>query len=223
MTSELTTVEENIPMNAAGFPNYFESYGNTASQTTIVGQLLKFSKGDWLVGQDGREVKPGTKFVAVMDQLSVGWVKWEDSKPVEQLMGLICEGFVPLKRKDLGDNDETEWDVNMDGRPSDPWQFTNNLVLRDAGLSELSDDHMYTFATSSRGGISAIGEICKAYGKEMRKQPDMYPVIELAVDSYNHPNKAYGRIKTPVLKVVGWEPKEPVASADAPKKKVAAK
>jgi hypothetical protein len=195
--------------------NFFESYGSQASQTTIIGQLLKFSKGDWLIGTNNTEVKPGKQLVAIMDQLSVGWVKWEDNKPVEQLMGLIVEGHVPLKRKDLGDTDESQWEVDMQGKPRDPWQFTNNLVLREVGLASNDEDHMYTFATSSRGGISAIGELCKSFGKAMRQRPDEYPIIELATDSYVHPIKEYGRIKTPVMNVISWEKKEPVAEQKA--------
>jgi hypothetical protein len=37
--------------------------------------------------------------------------------------------------------------------------------------------------------------------------------VELQVDSYAHPIKEYGRIKIPMLEVVGWEAKVPVPAA----------
>lgn len=207
--------------------NYFESYGNQAAQVSIVGQLLKFSKGDWLYGQNSSEMKPGTHLVAIMDQAAIGWIRWEDNKPSEQIMGLIVDGFQPPKRKDLGDSDESMWEIDDQGRPRDPWQFTNTIVFRKSGLTgeDVHDDaNMYTFSTSSRGGLNAVGELCKAYGKNMRQRPNEYPVVELAVDSYNHPNKSYGRIKIPQFNLVGWENKEPLEKiADsAPKTKKSA-
>ncbi len=186
--------------------NYFESYGSQMSQSNIVGQLLKFSKGDWLVGQDDEELKSGTKLVANMNSLMVGWIKWVDNKPAEQLMGSLIEGFQPKRRSELGDTDEDQWEVGTDGKARDPWQFTNYLLMKPPGKGK--DDELYTFSTSSRGGLSAIGTLCKAYGKEMRAKPDQLPIVELGVDSYNHPNKEFGRIKVPLLTVVGWEDKK---------------
>ena len=47
----------------------------------------------------------------------------------------------------------------------------------------------------------------------MRQKPDQYPVIALSVDSYRHPNKAYGKIFTPKFDVVGWTGKADFAEA----------
>ena len=103
---------------------------------------------------------------------------------------------------------------------SDPWQRTNYLVFRDIGLDTHDEDRMYTFTTSSKGGISAIGKLCNQYGKGMRQHPSEYPIVELQVDSYAHPIKEYGRIKVPMLELVGWESKVPVASAEEKKASV---
>lgn len=188
--------------------NAFEQYGNAVSQRTIVGELLKFSKGEYTFGQNDQEVEEGTTLIANMDELMVGWVKWEDGKPAEHLMGRISEGYVPQKRRELGDTDENEWETDDQGRPRDPWQLTNYLLLKDP-----DGDQIYTFATSSRGGLNAIGELCKVYGRQMRQHPDDFPIIALNVDSYRHSNKAYGKIFTPKLDVTGWAPKAEFAEA----------
>lgn len=195
--------------NAGG--NFFQDYGDQVSQKSIVGKLLKFSKGDYLVGENNDEVEEGTEYVANMDELMVGWIKWADSKPEEQIMGRVSEGYQPPKRSALGDDDKSRWEVDEQGRERDPWQFSNYLILKTPG--ENDEDNLFTFTTSSRGGLNAIGELCKTYGKAMRQRPDEFPIISLKVGSYQHSNKAYGRIKFPIFEVVGWTPKAEFAEA----------
>lgn len=185
--------------------NFFEQYGEQASaRSSIVGDLLKFSKGDWLIGQDEEDVPAGTKYVASMNNLLVGWVKWADNKPVEQVMGRIVDGYKPPSRDTLGDNDKDAWEVDTQGKPRDPWQFSNQVLLKPVG-KKYSTDVAVTFVTSSKGGIGAIGELCKAYGKEMRTHAEQNPIVELGVDSYVHSNKEFGRIKVPLITLTGWE------------------
>jgi len=191
--------------------NYFQSYGDQVSQKSIVGKLLKFSKGDYLVGEDNDEVEEGTQYVANMDELMVGWIRWSDSKPTDQIMGRVSEGYQAPRRSDLGDDDKSKWEVDEQGRERDPWQFSNYLILKTPG--EAGEDALFTFTTSSRGGLNAIGELCKAYGKAMRQRPDELPIISLGVGSYQHSNKAFGRIKFPIFEVVGWAAKAEFAEA----------
>ena len=70
----------------------------------------------------------------------------------------------------------------------------------------------FVFATSGKGGIGAIGELCKGYGKLYRQKPGMAPVIELSSDHYNH--KTFGKTYVPVLKLVDWV-REPDADEPA--------
>jgi hypothetical protein len=187
--------------------NPFEQYGSQVSSRRIVGKLLKFNKGDYLAGEDEEEIEFGKKLVCNMDQLLVGWVKWVDNRPDQELMGLIVEGHQAPKRDSLGDLDESQWELDSTGKARDPWQFSNYLLMKEVGADGKDEDKLFTFATSSRGGLNAIGDLCKTYGKEMRMRPDEYPIVELGGGSYNHPNKEFGRIKFPTLKIVGWEPK----------------
>lgn len=188
--------------------NYFQSYGDQVSQRSIVGQLLKFSKGDYLIGQDNEDMKEGTQLVANMDELMVGWLRWEDNKPTDQIMGRVTDGYQPPRRNELGDDDKSKWEIDNDGHEKDPWQFSNYLIMK-----SVEGDEIYTFTTSSKGGLSAIGELCKTYGKAMRQRPAEFPIVSLGVDSYQHSNKAFGRIKVPLLTVVGWASKAEFAEA----------
>lgn len=186
--------------------NAYESYGNAVSSRAIVGELLKFNKGEFTAGQDDDEVDIGTQLIANMDDLAVGWVKWEDGKPVEHVMGRVADGHMPEKRSALGDLDKDQWETDKDDRPLDPWSETNYLLLK-----ERDGDQVYTFSAASKGGRNAIADLCKSYGKAMRQHPDEYPIIELGKDSYKH--KDYGKVFVPTLKLVGWVSKDGFSDA----------
>jgi len=188
------------PVNAR---NAFESYGQQMSISSITGTLIKFNKGDWVTGDD-EDLDDNMELVANMDQLMVGWIKWVDNRPAEQIMGPVAEGYQAPRRNELGDTNQDEWETDDQNRPRDPWQFSNYIVLKEPG-QDASTDNLYTFATSSKGGLGAIGALCREYGKDMRRRPDQYPIIRLGTDSYNH--REYGRTKVPLLTIVGWEPK----------------
>jgi len=194
----------------------FAAYGNATSQNAITGKLLKFAKGFWVTGKEETPFPASQKLTAIMDEALVGWIKWVDQRPEQQLTGRIAENYRPQKRDELGDLEEDLWDVDDRGAPKDPWQLTNILVLRKTGTDGKDNDDLFTFSTSTKGGVSAFGALCTIYAKEMREHgEDLYPVIQLETSSYKHPNKHYGTIQTPVFKVVDWEPVVPVVKAKA--------
>ncbi len=101
-----------------------------------------------------------------MHLLEVGYQHWVDSRPGEQRMGKIAEGFVPPRRAELGDLDKSLWASFEDGREKDPWVFCNLLPLARA-----EDHELFTFTTSSRGGLGAVGALSKTYGRHVRQVP----------------------------------------------------
>ena len=183
--------------------NPFLDYADAITHKNIVGELLKFAKGDWLCGQDNTEVPHGTEFVVNMDELLVGWIRWQDNKPTDHIMGKVTKNYKPPLRNTLGDNDQNEWEVDDAGKPRDPWSPSNYMLMKG-----VADGELYTFAGGSRGGLDAVAQLCKAYGEGMRMHPNEYPVVALGGGSYPHKNKAYGRIKTPEFKLVGWQSKD---------------
>jgi hypothetical protein len=187
--------------------NFFQEYGEATRQTAIVGQLLKFSKGDWTAGQDDEPIDEGSTFIANMDELLVGWVRWSQNKPTDHVMGKVVHGYQPPRRNELGDNDQDQWEVGDDGNSRDPWQLTNYLLLQG------TEEELYTFTTSSKGGINAVGDLCVKYGKQLRQHPNDYPVIKIGTGSYMHQNKSYGRIKYPMFEIVGWVKKSAFVEA----------
>jgi hypothetical protein len=147
--------------------------------------------------------------VANMDSFSFGQIKWSGGKPVECIMGRVVDRFKPPQRHELGDHDPEMWDLDKDNKPKDPWQFTVRLELADPETGEV-----FTFPTSSSGGRGALDKLCKAYAVARARHPNEWPIVELGVDSYQHPIKTFGRIKFPVLKIVGWVSKDAVSTDD---------
>lgn len=209
----LETSETKLPAQTSG--NVFAAYGESAGTTSyIVGDLLKFSKGDWLFGKNNQELADGTKLVAAMDTLAVGWQRWENQRPVEHRMGLLVDGFVPPPREELGDTDEGLWDRDDNNEARDPWQYANYLQFVDPD----NRDTVYTFTTSSKGGLGAVAKLCREYGRATEKEgcEEQLPLVVLSTGSYAHRDRSLGRIKFPVFTIVGWVNKSDFAPVRDP-------
>ena len=177
--------------------NPYAAYGDQA--TGGARNIIKFRMGRYFYSQDDIEIPVGTRLIANMAGAKVGWVRWWDGRPTDEVMVLIADGVAPLRRSELGDDDRGQWETDDRGDPKDPWQFTNHLPLKGP---ETGDE--FLFATSTRGGIGAIGAFAKTYGTAYRQKPGKLPVVELQASDYAHPNKAYGRVDVPVFELVDW-------------------
>jgi hypothetical protein len=200
---EKIETENNLPAQTSQH-NAFEAFGNQATQRNIIGQILKFAKGYWRAGMNSTEIEDGVQLIVDMRTLTVGYQKWMGDKPVDSHMGLVSENYQPPRRKEIGDMEKEEWEIDeVSGQPRDPWQMSNMLILREIGTSG-DEQGLYTFTSSSRGGLSAIGMLSKAYGRKIRENDELLPVVELEGSSYPHSNKRYGIIDIPIFKLVGW-------------------
>lgn len=206
--------------------NVFEEHGESISSRNIIGSLLKFNKGDWEYGQDSIQFAVGKRMIVNMDQLLLGWIRWEDQHPEEQRMGFLVDGFKAPARDTLGfgyqpgdvePSDTSEWEFAPNSNePRDPWQRTYYLVMKDPE-NEDDGENMFTFTTSSKGGIDAIADLCKVYGRKIREgYEDYYPIVSLKVGSYKHSNAQFGKIKTPHFPVIGWVAKTAFGELPAP-------
>jgi len=221
----------------------FQVYADQVVQQRIVGNLLKFTKfGEWVSGQEQSEVEQGRQLIVYTPSFTTGWICWRDNKPVEQIMAaakdikLETEEQVAayvntytntkLARDALGDLDEEQWEKQDDGSPRDPWQFANYCVFADPETDEL-----FTYAPSSKGGLTALGLVLREWNNNKKQAPDELPIVELGMDSYMHGNRQFGEIRVPILKVVGFTAELPAClqhlasggNGSAAPKKVAAK
>jgi hypothetical protein len=189
--TEVATVAHSDPLAA---------YANAVAPQYIIGEMLRFSKGDWIAGKDNT-IPVGTTFTVAPTELLAGWIQWLNSKPVSHEMVRVEDGIPPKKREELGDTDASQWPVDKDGKPKDVWQFTNYLPMMD------EDGKVYTFTTSSRGGITAVAQLLRLFANHRKRHPDVFPVIKINTDSYQHKDRDLGRIKYPVFEPAGYLPK----------------
>ena len=195
--SNVPTTQTGGAVASADDYNPYAAYGEQA--TGGARNIIKFRKGRFFYSQDDIEIPLGTRLIANMADAKVGWVRWWDGRPTDEVMVLIGDGVAPPRRNELGDDDRGQWETDDRGDPKDPWQFTNHLPLKGP---ETGDE--FLFATSTRGGIGAIGAFAKAYGTVYRQNPGKLSVVELQASDYAHPNKAYGRVDVPVIELVDW-------------------
>jgi hypothetical protein len=67
------------------------------------------------------------------------------------------------------------------------------------GAVEAEGD-LTVYCASSKGGMSAIGLLCKIYGRSQRN--GLLPIVALKAATYKHPD--FGKVDKPELPIVGW-------------------
>jgi hypothetical protein len=162
------------------------------------GTLLKFVKGEWLLGEEQKGVSPTTMFIANMNEYWRGWVKWVDKEPVAHLIGRVVDRHRVHLREELGDLDQFKWESDGNGVKRDPWQRAVYLVMRNS-----ENDDPITFTSGSDGGRKAVAKLCDRYDRLRHKFPAQMPVVVLASESYQH--REYGKVLKPKFNVVGWD------------------
>jgi hypothetical protein len=190
-----TNTPVTIPENA----DPFQAFADAVAPQYILGKLLKFSKGDWLAGENSEPVDQQESFIVGMHALMTGWVRWREFKPVEHAMVSIRSRLLPPRRDVLGHNDPSTWETDDRGDKRDPWQPTSYLPM-------IANREVFTFAASSKGGLEAIGKLSRSYAAHRRHAPDELPVVTLGSGGYAHSHREYGYVKTPLFVVTGWAP-----------------
>jgi hypothetical protein len=194
--------------SAAIAPMGGDPYAAYGAKVGTQGQFLSFKNGEFLYGQNDTELPLGSRLAANMAGLRIGWRRWFDAKVTDDLTELLIDCPAVAQRTALGDNDSALWETDKDGKPRDPWQLTNVLELVNG------EGEAFIYSTGSKGGIGAIGRLCKEYGKQYRQRPGMVPIIELGRDSYTHPE--YGKTYFPVFTIVDWGDENALVIEDAP-------
>jgi hypothetical protein len=197
--NEIAKTEGGRAVTPSGHTAYGE-YARAAGANRI--PLLKFTKiGTFVYGPNDEKLPLGKRLIAHMRELEVGYQHWVEGYPQEWKGGRLSEGYTPPPRHSLGDNDESLWETYSDGRPKQPWPFTNRLPMTDPERGET-----YLFTTQTKGGLGAIGQLCEAYDTLLLSDPDSdkEPIVALGSDSYPHRNREWGDIPYPVFELVGW-------------------
>lgn len=192
-------------------PSALELLSTFASESAggFAGRRLKFAKGDFLFGDNSEQMALGTKLIADVRSIRHGSVTWIDNKPDDSNMKLLIAGERPLPRDQLGHTDRALWEVDMNGQPRDPVQATMSIDFYPVDLGRpVTQADRFHFQATSYGARKAIQQIAKDFVEYAKfnggNACEESPVVELSVNSYQHSNKAFGRIKEPVFTVTDW-------------------
>jgi hypothetical protein len=158
-------------------------------------KILKFKKGDYLIGED--KIPLGTEYLAHAGAWTKMWIKFVDGEVVDRKPYRVADGKRPADRNDLDDLDLVG-QKDSDGKSIDPWVFQNLLPLEDVKTGEL-----VVFATPSIGGQQAVRELCNAYARRVKSGQPGQPIIQLARTKM--PTKSFGPVDRPEFKISGWD------------------
>jgi hypothetical protein len=204
--SDLANAQTNMPaLPSNAVDTYLNEHCGGGS-----GVLFKFSKDQrFRRVDDGEEIPLGREFTVVYDQIQVGWIKFNGKGELpERKMGALFQGFIPCPRDELGDDDQSLWEVGLSGKPADPWQQQILLPL------QAEDGELFIFGTTSITGRRAVGRVIDECRKMLRREPNDYPVIKLALSSFQHREERIGRVTVPAFVRVGKTPKTGMAAID---------
>ena len=190
---------------------YRQRYLDEVAPASIVGRMVKFNKeGKFATTDDDSEISEHEEFVALCGESLVGWVRFNgEGEPPDRVMGLLYDGFQMPERESLGDLDQKQWEIGLDGQPADPWQHQMYLVLQNATTLE-----MLTFVTSSKTGRRSVGTLLHHYDRMHRTHPDELPVVQLRTGGFQHKDARVGFVSVPVFCVVGRRPADGVIKPD---------
>jgi hypothetical protein len=152
-------------------------------------QFLKFGDGEWRLGKDSEEIPPDRKFCVLIGEPQTEWILWGDGKVVKRVSGHV-------DRTELGHNDKTKWPISkLTKKACDPWQLQISVILVD------EDGTTVRYATSSRGGSSALCALGRAYKARGRK---MVPVVTLSSKIEKAKKSGDDVYYAPVFKIAAW-------------------
>ena len=168
--------------------------------------ILKMDKtGHWCFGADQTEIEEGSQWAVNPFSFVHGFIAWGDGEVLGEKMASVSDPLPELDTAPPGAKKGWETQVGMS---------LKCLNGEDAGMEARC-------TTTSVGGKRAVQSLAVAIaGQVDTDQAKPVPVVELDTEHYQH--KSYGRIYTPIFKVLEWvsingdEPAPAAVEAAAP-------
>jgi hypothetical protein len=167
--------------------------------------ILKMDKtGHWVFGADQTEAEDNSRWAVNPFSFVHGFIAWGDGEVLGEKMASVTQ---PLPELDAAPPSSKKG-----------WEQQVGLMLKCLNGEDEGLECRYT--TTSVGGKRAVQELAVAIAAQVEKDPTKpVPIVTLGKDHYQH--KSYGRIYTPVFKVVEWvsmdgEADKDVQEPDAP-------
>ena len=174
--------------------------------------IIKMDKtGHWVFGADQTEIEDDSTWAVNPFSFVHGYIAWGDGEVLAEKMVSVSQ---PLP----------ELDVAPPGAKKG-WETQVGMSIKCLTGGDKGMEARYT--TTSVGGKKAVQALAVAIATQVEKDQDKpVPVVELGKEHYTH--KSYGRIYTPIFKVIDWtsmdgevEAQEEAPAIEAPKEEAA--
>jgi len=150
--------------------------------------IIKMDKtGHWVFGADQTEIEDDSSWAVNPFSFVHGYIAWGDGEVLAEKMVSVSQPLPELDAAPPGAKKGWETQVGMS---------IKCLSGEDKGMEA-------RYTTTSVGGKKAVQALAVAIATQVEKdQSKPVPVVELGKEHYTH--KSYGRIYTPVFKVLEW-------------------
>jgi hypothetical protein len=150
--------------------------------------IIKMDKtGHWVFGADQTEIEDGSTWAVNPFSFVHGYIAWGDGEVLAEKMVSVSQPLPELEAAPPGAKKGWETQVGMSIKCLDG---------EDKGMEA-------RYTTTSVGGKKGVQALAVAIATQVEKDQDKpVPVVELGKEHYTH--KSYGRIYTPVFKVLEW-------------------
>jgi hypothetical protein len=197
--------------------NSLDDYLNRNPGRMCLGRPIRpnLKLGRWIYADDNTdEPLPENATYAVLYDLAwAGWVRLEAEQPPQYDGGFLFRSdYKRSSRDELGDHDPTKWPLSQfDSTPTDPWKEAIYLPLEQTPSGELVTIQIQSKPRSA--AIFAIDGLLSHCRQMVRRDPDSFPIVKLAISSYE--SRKFGQQYKPLFKVVGKTPKAHITKLDA--------
>jgi hypothetical protein len=161
--------------------------------------ILKMDRtGHWVFGTDQTEVEDDARWAVNPFSFVHGFIAWGNGEVLGEKMVNIAQPLPELEEAPAG--------------APKGWEKQVGLSLKCISGEDKGIDVRYS--ATSVGGKRAVQELAVAIAGQVDKDPTRpVPVIELRKEQYQH--KQYGKIFSPVFKIVDWVSMEGEAAPQA--------
>jgi hypothetical protein len=150
--------------------------------------IIKMDKtGHWVFGADQTEIESDSTWAVNPFSFVHGYIAWGDGEVLAEKMVSVSQPLPELEAAPPGAKKGWETQVGMS---------IKCLTGEDKGMEA-------RYTTTSVGGKKGVQALAVAIATQVEKdQSKPVPVVELGKEHYTH--KSYGRIYTPIFKVLEW-------------------
>jgi hypothetical protein len=168
--------------------------------------IIKMDKtGHWVFGAEQTEIEDGSTWAVNPFSFVHGYIAWGDGEVLAEKMVSVSQPLPELDAAPPGAKKGWETQVGMSIKCLDG---------EDKGMEA-------RYTTTSVGGKKGVQALAVAIATQVEKDQDKpVPVVELGKEHYTH--KSYGRIFTPVFKVLEWVGMDGEAPAEEAPKEIEA-